>query len=204
PLVSIGGFARRLQRACPEDDPRREEIHIIVSETARLERLVGEVLGYSRIARPARKHCDINALVESIISHMQEEIRMHSVAVQLKTAPGLPHIPLDETQARQALMNLIHNALDAMPDGGTLTITACEDDGFLEIGVHDSGAGILQEHWGKLFTPFFTTKSSGTGLGLVVVSQVADNHQGSVRFESRPGAGTSFYLRFPAGATEES
>lgn len=204
PLVSIGGFARRLLRSCPPDDPRREEMEIIVSEVARLERLVMEVLGYSKMAKPAAAACDVNALVDSVVNNMQEEIRRNRVTVRLELAPDLPTAVLDEAQVRQALMNLVNNALDAMPSGGTLTVTSRADGEFLEIGVQDTGTGILQEYWDKLFTPFFTTKSSGTGLGLVIVSQVVDNHQGSLRFDSRPGQGTCFYLRFPFNPASES
>jgi len=197
PLVSIGGFARRLLRACAHDDPRREEMEIIVSEVSRLEQLVSEVLGYTRIAKPSRAVCDVNALVESVANNMQEEIRRCRVDVVLELAPGLQTASLDEGQVRQALMNLIHNSLDAMPGGGLLRLSTAADAGFLEIGVHDTGSGVPKEHWNRLFAPFFTTKSSGTGLGLVIVSQVVDNHQGSIRFESTVGSGTSFYLRLP-------
>ena len=199
PLVSIGGFARRLLRATPPDDSRREEMEIIVSEVARLEYLVREVLGFSRISQPVRETCDVNALVESVVTHMQESIRQNQVRTQLDLSPGLRPASMDESQMRQAIMNLVTNALDAMPSGGTLSLSTAADGDYLEIGVHDTGAGIIKEHYSKLFTPFFTTKSSGTGLGLVMVSQVVDHHRGSLRFDSRPGKGTSFHIRLPFG-----
>jgi signal transduction histidine kinase len=149
------------------------------------------------MARPTTAACDANTLIESVINNMHEEIQRNLVAVELELAPNLQPAVLDEAQVRQALMNLINNALDAMPSGGTLTISTSADAEFLEIGVRDTGTGILKENWDKMFAPFFTTKSSGTGLGLVIVSQVVDNHQGSLRFDSQPGKGTSFYLRFP-------
>jgi signal transduction histidine kinase len=204
PLVSIGGFARRLLRACPGGDPRYEEMRIIVSEVARLERLVMEVLGYSKMAKPTTAACDANALIESVVNNMREEIERNLVTVKLELAPNLQPAVLDDAQVRQALLNLVNNALDAMPYGGALTISTSADAEFLDIGVHDTGMGILKEHWDKMFTPFFTTKSAGTGLGLVIVSQVVDNHQGSLRFESQPGKGTSFYLRFPFSPGSET
>jgi signal transduction histidine kinase len=114
---------------------------------------------------------------------------------------------VDKFQLRQALINLIANALDAMPSGGTLTLTTIRDGDYLEIGIADTGVGIAQEHWNKLFAPFFTTKASGTGLGLAIVSHVIENHKGSLRFESAAGQGTSFYIRLairPGSVLRES
>ena len=92
-------------------------------------------------------------------------------------------------------MNLVTNAIDAMPAGGTLTIETSTCPESLEISVSDTGSGISHEHWDKLFTPFFTTKVMGTGLGLAIVSQVIENHGGTLRFESIPDQGTSFHIR---------
>jgi signal transduction histidine kinase len=195
PLVSIGGFARRLMREIPSDDPRREEMEVIYSEVGHLERLVGEVLGYSKASKAGRKLVSANALVCSIMVSMKEEIERRSVRTIFNLCPEIPEIEVNEPQLRQALMNLIANAIDAMPTGGTLTFDTIADKNYIEIGVSDTGMGIKQEYWNKLFTPFFTTKAKGTGLGLAIVSQVVDNHNGSLRFESIPGQGTTFFIR---------
>jgi signal transduction histidine kinase len=195
PLASVGGFARKMLRSAPAEDPRREEMEIIVSEVGRLEKLVDEVLGYSRISKPEYRNTDVNALVRSVTTTLREELEKHSIRVHLSLDPRLPHAETDEAQLRQALVNLSTNAIDAMAGGGTLTLSTSFDDKFLEIGVADTGAGIRQEYWDKLFTPFFTTKATGTGLGLAIVSQVIDNHNGSLRFESIPKQGTSFHIR---------
>jgi signal transduction histidine kinase len=94
-------------------------------------------------------------------------------------------------------MNLILNAVDAVNTGGTLSITTSSDREFIEIAIADTGVGIPEEHWNKVFTPFFTTKSRGLGLGLVIVSQIIDNHYGSLRFDSVPDQGTAFHIRLP-------
>ena len=195
PLVSIGGFARRMLRSTPPDDPRHEEMEIIVSEVRRLEKLVDEVLVYSRISKPEYKPTDINVLVQSVMITMRGELQKNSVRVKLDLDSGLPAAETDEAQLRQALFNLVTNALEAMPSGGILELTTRFDEKYLEIGVADTGVGINKENWDRLFTPFFTTKSTGTGLGLAIVSQVVDNHNGSLRFESIPGQGTSFHIR---------
>ena len=195
PLVSIGGFARRMRRATPPDDPRKEEMDIIVSEVSRLERLVDQVLGHSKLAKPKYKPTDVNSLVRSVLLIMQDEIEKHSVRAVLDLDPSLPSAEADEPQLRQALLNLVANSVEAMPSGGVLSITTSLDREYFEIGVYDTGVGITHEHFGNLFTPFFTTKVTGTGLGLAVVSHVVDNHSGSLRFDSRPNQGTSFHMR---------
>ncbi len=197
PLVSIGGFARRLLRSTPDTDHRKEEMEIIVSEVARLEKLVEEVLGYTRISRSKYEVTDVNGLTESVVATMRHLIDKCDVRTEMELNPELPPATVDRSQMQQALMNLIDNALDAMPAGGRLTISTSWHEQFYEIGIADTGIGIAREHWNKLFIPFFSTKPSGTGLGLAVVSQVVDNHKGSLRFESTAGQGTSFHVRLP-------
>ncbi len=195
PLVSIGGFARKMLRSTPPEDPRKEEMDIIVSEVSRLERLVDQVLGYSKLAKPEYKPTDVNSLVRSVLLIMQDEIDKHSVHAVLDLDPSLPPAEADESQLRQALLNLVTNSIEAMPCGGVLTITTSLDGEYFEIGVCDTGVGITQENFDNLFTPFFTTKGTGTGLGLAVVSYVVNNHNGSLRFDSMPNKSTSFHMR---------
>ena len=195
PLVSIGGFARRLMREIPPEDHRREEMEVIYSEVGNLEKLVGEVLGYSKTSGAERKSINANMLILSIITSMKEEIEKRSINTVLNFSPDIPEVEVNEPQLRQALMNLVTNAIDSMPSGGKLTFDTIVDGNYIEIGVSDTGTGIKQEHWNKLFTPFFTTKARGTGLGLAIVSQVVDDHNGSLRFESTPGQGTTFFVR---------
>jgi len=195
PLVSIGGFARKMLRSTPLEDPRREEMQIIVSEVTHLERLVDEVLSFSRIAHPEYKPVDIASLIQSVIIALQDEIEKNAVKPIIDIESSLPLVEVDESQLRQALLNLVTNALDAMTGGGTLTIKACRDGSCIEIALSDTGIGICPENWDRLFSPFFTTKVTGTGLGLAVVSQVIHNHRGSLRFDSIPNRGTTFYIR---------
>jgi len=202
PLATIGGFARRLARTMPAEDPRREEMEVILSQVDRLERLIGEVLAYRRISRPEFQPADVNALIRSVLITMHDDLQRSAVRTVLRLKPDLPPIRIDELQVRQALMNLVGNALEAMPAGGTLTLATSSDTDSLEIEVTDTGAGIPKENWNKLFKPFFTTKTTGTGLGLAIVSQVADAHRGSLRFKSAPGAGSSFYLRLAINPEE--
>ena len=195
PLVSIGGFARRLVRSTGPDDPRREELEIIVSEVTRLERLIDEVLGYSKMGTPECRPTNVNKVIRSVLLTMQGEMEKNSVKLVLDLDSSLPAADVDESQIYQAIVNLVSNSLDAMQSGGTLTLMTTGEPEFFEIGVIDTGTGIDREHWDKLFAPFFTTKVTGTGLGLAIVSQVVENHRGSLRFESAPQQGTAFYIR---------
>jgi signal transduction histidine kinase len=204
PLASIGGYARRLLRTMPHNDPRTEEMEIMIADVNRLERLVGEVLAYRRISRPDFKPTDVNALIRSVLATMQAEIQRGLVRVVLRLDPDIPIARIDELQVRQALMNLIANAVEAMPAGGTLTVTTSGNTRFLEIDIGDTGVGIAKQNWNKLFKPFFTTKAAGTGLGLTIVSQVAENHLGSLHFDSAPGMGTTFSMRLAAFPPQEA
>ncbi len=195
PLVSIGGFARKLLRTTEEGDPRREELKIIAEEVRRLELMIGEVLGYSKVVKLDLESTDINGLLHSVLANFDEALQDAGVQVVTELDPNLSPAMVDKFQVRQALINLIVNALDAMPSGGTLSIATISDRDYLEIGISDTGVGIAQEYWSKLFVPFFTTKTSGTGLGLAIVSQVIETHKGSLRFESTPGQGSTFYIR---------
>jgi signal transduction histidine kinase len=196
PLVSIGGFARRLLRSTRSDDPRREEMEIIVSEVTRLEKLVEEVLSYSKINKPEFEYTDINELVRSVVATMKGGLeKKDAVRFVLELEPDLPRVAVDKSQLRQALINLISNGIDAMPSGGTLTVGTETIDEYVELRVSDTGVGIDGEHWAKLFEPFYTTKITGTGLGLAIVSQVVENHRGALRFETIPREGTSFHIR---------
>ncbi len=195
PLVSIGGFARRILKRTTDEDPRKEEMQIIVSQVSHLERMVEEVLGFTRISKPDFESVDINELIRSVVLAMSDMMDQNPIRMVLELQPDLPRARVDRVQIRQVLMNLIGNAVEAMPEGGILTITSTGERGYLEIGVFDTGAGIAREHWGKLFSPFFTTKPAGTGLGLAVVSQIIENHGGSLGFESDPGKGTRFHIR---------
>ncbi len=204
PLVSIGGFARRLLRSTQEDDPRRESLEIIVEEVKRLELLIGEVLGFSRASKQDMENVDLGTLIRNVLASLEETVKKAGVKVVMQIDPALPPALADQFQLQQALVNLIVNAVDAMPSGGILTVTAAADGEYMEIGIADTGVGIAQEHWDKLFTPFFTTKASGTGLGLAIVTQVIENHNGSLRFESIPGRGTSFHIRLPRNRAIEA
>jgi signal transduction histidine kinase len=111
--------------------------------------------------------------------------------------PSLPPVQLDPTQLRQAFLNIIKNSLEAMPEGGKLTVSTAQQDGKVEVSIEDTGKGISQENLGMVFTPFFSTKHGGTGLGLSITSHIVKEHRGTISFRSYPGLGTGFTVRLP-------
>ncbi|HWP35763.1 MAG TPA: GAF domain-containing protein, partial [Thermodesulfobacteriota bacterium] len=204
PLVSIGGFARRLHKRMPEESPDRRYTEIIIREVTRLEEILGQILAFSREQRPAYEPQPLPALVDSTLQMMADLFKEARIEVVRCYAEGLPPVVCDPTQLRQVFVNLFSNARDAMSGGGTLTvrIASAPDDPeglgpHVVVEVEDTGGGIPANVMAHLFTPFYTTKESGTGLGLAVVKRIVQGHGGSVQIVNRPGQGATFVLRLP-------
>ncbi len=117
---------------------------------------------------------------------------------RLDAEPGLTPAAADRNQIFQALVNVMRNAVHAMPHGGTLTLRVREVPGGLELAVEDTGVGIPAEARGRIFEPFFTTKATGSGLGLTIANQIVSDHRGEIHIESQVGSGTTVYMRLPA------
>ncbi|MGD8897311.1 MAG: ATP-binding protein, partial [Acidobacteriota bacterium] len=129
------------------------------------------------------------------------ELALARVEANLDVAPDLPRVTGNPRNLEQVFLNLFLNAMEAMPDGGTLKITATRADGFVRVVVQDTGSGIAPEHLDKIFEPFFTTKEAGegTGLGLSVSYSIVEKHGGRLEVESQLGRGTTFTVALPAG-----
>ncbi len=197
PLVSIGGFARNLVRELAEDDPAREKIDVIIEETDRLERYLNDTLTYMRHNNPVFRPEDPNRLVHDTFKMMDAELEESRVKIVDQLMPDPPEVELDADQIRQVLLNLFRNALEAMPGGGTLTVrSALEGNAFI-LSVADTGVGIGEQERDKLFAAFFTTKTTGSGLGLTICSQIIRNHRGVISVDSEHGPGTVFHITLP-------
>jgi len=199
PLSSIGLNTELLEDEVAHASPEAVALcRSIGKEVDRLTAITEEYLRFARMPRPRREREDMNGLVAGVVTFVKEDLASRGVRIITDLSPDLGPVSLDEAQLRQALMNLIRNAADAMPGGGTLTIaTRLDDDGAAVISVADSGPGIAPEDLARIFEPFFSTKDGGTGLGLALTQHIMKEHGGSIAVESAPGQGTTFRLSLP-------
>ncbi|HET6371692.1 MAG TPA: ATP-binding protein [Candidatus Polarisedimenticolia bacterium] len=201
PLVTIGGFARRVLGMTEAGDPRGKHLQIIVSEVARLETILTEVLDYARPFKLSGVRLDLNQLVRQTLDAFAPEYEADDVDVVVDLDESFGRITADAGLLRIALLNLLRNALQAIPRQGErrgrITVRTKNLGPVVEVAVEDNGEGIAADTVDKIMEPFFTTKSSGSGLGLAIVSQILKEHGGRVRFESKPGEGAAFFLDLP-------
>lgn len=201
PMVSIGGFARRLARSVREGSPEAQYVATIIEEGQRLENMLSDILSFSKKTTICYERCSITEVVDgamAIVAHAME--RSH---VRLTRSYSRKPIQLygDCQQLKQVFINLFHNALEVMQGGGELKvgISAAVLGGgkAVVVKVADSGSGIPASLLNNIFSPFFTTKKSGTGLGLPIANRIVSNHGGKIRVRNRPGGGAEFAVILP-------
>lgn len=170
----------------------------ILSELDRLGRLVEEYIRFARMPLLNLDKVDLRELVDAVVKFSAPELERAGIAIEVVAGDPAPLLFLDRDQLRHALLNLLRNSQEAMPEGGKITIQILEDaDGSVEVVVLDTGAGIDPENLERVFDPFYTTKDTGTGLGLAFVQQVVSEHGGRVSCMSQPGRGAAFRIVFP-------
>jgi nitrogen fixation/metabolism regulation signal transduction histidine kinase len=174
----------------------RESSDTILDALRSLRRIVDEFAEFARMPRPEPRPTDVNAVVARVLA--LHRVGAGAVQVEAALAAGLPAIAADPDLLARALGNLVANAFEAMPGGGTLSVRTAARDGTVAIEVEDNGPGITDEQRTRLFVPYFTTKKGGTGLGLAIVQGIVADHGGRVEVKSAPGAGTTFTLILPA------
>ena len=200
PLGIVKSTAEVLGKRISKVAPGNEHLaQIIVDETARLDGIVREFLDFARPRDPRLEPVSLNTLVERVTRFMAPEFEARTVTLRKELDGNLPVIPLDKEQIYQVLLNMIINAIQAMPDGGTLTIASRQGfQGEVELEVRDTGTGMSAEKMEQIFTPFFTDKNRGTGLGLAIAKNIVDKHHGRIAVASKEGQGSRFTLIFPA------
>jgi len=202
PLTSIGGYARRLDKRILQDIKEKEYVEIIIANVSRLERILKNVLTYSREDRLNLKYSDISSLIDESVKTYEIICKERSIDIE-KSIDDVQEILMDRDKVIEVINNLISNAIDSMKNGGTLTITAEKrvvyENLYLLVKITDTGEGIPEEKAKMIFEPFFTTKllEQGTGLGLAICKKIMEDHGGFIRFESRAGKGSVFSLYFP-------
>lgn len=198
PLATIGGFARAMLRR-PDADRTQTAARVISEEVARLETLLTDILNYTRPRQLSPQRTDLARLIKDVHKMIAEGLDERGIAYCQDADATLPEVPVDIDQFKQVLINLLKNAYQAMPDGGTLSVflRTKPAENTLEIEIRDTGEGMTPDVQEKLFSPYFTTKTTGTGLGLAISRQIVERHGGTIALESQKSVGTSVFIRLP-------
>jgi two-component system, NtrC family, sensor histidine kinase PilS len=197
PLASLTGAIEVLASNGTAGEVRQRLAQIILKESARLNEILRDFLEYARPAPLARSRTNVVEAIDEVLVLLDHRADAGTLKLVREFPPSLDWI-IDPQQFRQAVWNLCLNAVQAMPDGGELRVTAETVGGRLEVRVTDTGEGIAKENLSHIFEPFFSTKSDGSGIGLALVHRVMQDHGGDVYVESTLGAGSVFTLTFPA------
>jgi signal transduction histidine kinase len=194
PLTAIRGFIQLLQHR--NSGQSSEYYDIVLREIDRIDSIVRDMLLLAKPIDPSRQSIDLAGVVEETLLLAAPALEARGVVLQRQIA-GPVHLLADASLIRQVVLNLVGNAMDAMPDGGTLTVALHKAPGRVQLWVKDTGVGIAPENLERLFTPFFTTKESGTGLGLPLTYRIVEAHGGRLEVQSKVGVGTSFLVELP-------
>lgn len=197
PLSAIGGFARSIAREPELVERSKRNANIIVEEVARLERILGDLLAFSRPSEPDFAMVDLAPIIHSVAENAGQAEESDGIELAVDIEPDAPQVLVDEKQVRQILHNLVTNAVQAMPGGGTLSIALRTSDSTVDVLVQDTGEGIPEERLEHIFDAFFTSKPTGTGLGLALCQKLVTQLGATMDVESQVGEGTTFAVRFP-------
>jgi len=202
PLTAIGGFAASIARQHRDDAATHRKARIIYDEVRRLERTLVNVLDYTRPLRPDKRAISVNEIVQGTVDQFRSQLEQAGVRLRLELVPDLPPVMADSGMLKQVIMNLVKNAMECMAgcDGAELSIVTSADGESVRIVVADNGSGMAPETVQELFSPFFSTKIGGIGLGLSVSQRIMRQHGGTIEVESRLGAGSRFIVTIGVGA----
>jgi len=194
PLTSLKGFVQLMQK----DGMRKPEyFSIMSSELARIELIVNELLVLAKPHAAAFEARDLSKLISHVVTLLETEAILRKVMIQVVFETELPLIRCDENHFKQAFINFLKNGIEAMPGGGEIVIRLCCQDNRVVIRFEDNGVGVPPDQLARLGEAFFTTKESGTGLGLLVSRRIIENHRGTLRLTSVPGQGTTVEVSLP-------
>jgi len=204
--VTVENLIRAKEKA-PEmfDEVFQEGTSTLLAEISNLKTIIGRFSEFSKMPQPQRRHTQVNDVVQSVLRVFQAQLQGNAkISPHLQLAADLPEISADPDLLHRALSNLVLNAIDAMPDGGELTIRTQQIDDSVAVSVSDTGSGLSEEECQRLFTPYYTTKKHGTGLGLAIVQSVVSDHGGRISVESAKDKGTTFRIELPCSAAQSS
>jgi len=200
PLGIIIGFGELLLENTPKDSQAYQDIKLILKHALHCKSIVQNLLNFARPTEDLSKAIDINEVIKEVINVVRHTLEINNIPIKTKLAKSLPLARGNKKQLQQVFLNLIINAMDAMPDGGELSITTrLNKHQAIEVLFQDTGCGIKEQNLGKIFDPFFTTKpeGKGTGLGLFISYSIISKHNGRIRCESEENKGATFIIDLP-------
>jgi len=207
PLSSIRGLAQFLFQSCTENDERKTDLKIILDEVDRLNQLINEILDFSRPQKLDISQFSIQEMIKELVQLLKLESKEKEISFQLTLTQKEQFIDADRNQVRQALMNILLNSIQAIPQKGEIIIslekTTLKNEDMIQIMVQDNGIGIDSTDLFHIFDPFFTTRSEGSGLGLSIAYNIIEMHQGIIKVESEKGKGTKMSLFLPVRRNRE-
>ena len=201
PLSSIRGLAQFVYNSFSKADERKEDLNTIIQEVDRLNKLVVQVLDFAKLKKPNLTRFSLNNLIRKITELFKLEIKDKQIKFSLELTPDVSQIQADEDQIRQSLMNVIINAIQAIPKKGKIKIKTekalLKGVPAIKLIIEDSGIGIPEKDFTQIFDPFFSTKEKGSGLGLSIAYKLIEAHRGEIKVESKEGEGTKFVIFLP-------
>jgi len=199
PLYGIMNTLELMKTEISPGNNRRKILEMALSETVRLTELLHKMLTFSKPDQKEKQPVDINTILDEILLLHEKQFSENNIIIEIHLADGMPSVLASKNQLRQVFLNMFHNAGDAMPDGGTLTVKTAVEDGEIAIEISDNGIGINEKDIKNIFDAFFTTKSSvkGVGLGLSVCYGFIAEHGGDIQVTSEQGVGTCFKITLP-------
>jgi signal transduction histidine kinase len=203
PLTGIRTTVQFIGSKFPQEDPRRQDVEDIVKELDRIEQIITDLLVFARPPMGKPIPISANEAVIGALDTLELQLESESIAVEKNLASDLPQVNFDPDLMHQVFLNILRNAVEAMPDGGRLKVTTSSRrtrsrNIMVDISFSDQGCGIEQEHMDKIFTPFFTTRPMGTGLGLPISLQIVRGYGGTITAKNNPRAGATFRVSVPA------
>jgi PAS domain S-box-containing protein len=207
PLGSIGIHMQLVEKSLQQHDhPERERlesyINVVNEEVDRLNRIVVDFLFAVRPMDTELAEEDLNAIVDGLLSFLRYELEEAGIELRTDFDQSIPKLELDDKYVKQAILNIVKNAISAMPDGGVLTVRTRNLEDEVELEIRDTGHGMSEEVMEKIFEPYFTTKDFGSGIGLTLVYKIVKEHLGEIAVDSKEGQGTSFTISLPVPQRE--
>ncbi|MEW5901521.1 MAG: HAMP domain-containing sensor histidine kinase, partial [Acidobacteriota bacterium] len=194
---AIGGFSRLVRKHLPENHPYGDKIDIVIDEGRRLEKMVKEILDFSRPPNLQREKEDLKRIIDQSLAIVSSLAEKKSVEIPPLPAQPLPLISLDSERLKQAFINLLSNAIDASPEGEKVIVSMRQRARAITVDFTDHGPGIPRSQREEIFSPFFTTKRHGTGLGLAIAKNIIEAHMGSLKVLDSPEKGSTFRVTLP-------